>query len=161
MLKSFVTGDFKKTDFSVGKKYPVNPATQFISGNRTCNDANIDSVYCVCNDVVNVDPEGTYKTWDVGPAAEAVSKYLMHHLVNEKCPQTVNRTVKFSYRIPGPDENFIPFERASITVLLMPSEVTFETKVFRDWDEGEFEVDPYIDPESIEELKIRIHRTCG
>lgn len=77
------------------------------------------------------------------------------------CPQKVNDTVKFSYRIPGPGEKFVPIEKANITVLLEPSDVIFETKVIRDWDEWEFKVDPDIDPESIEELKIKVQRTCG
>ena len=160
MMKSIATGDFRTSAYDVGEKYLVNPMTQLVPRSRTCRDANIDEIYCVCNDVVSVDPEGGYSTFDVEPGRKAVERYISKHWKLTKCPQEVNSTIKFSYHIPGPGQNFIPIEKANITVLLLPSNVTFETSIIRDWDkEFDFQRGRENEVDAVRDLEQKIKMT--
>ena len=160
MLQSVANGQFKETDLTAQSIGPVNPMRQLVPKSRTCRDANIDDIYCVCNDVVNVDPNGGYKTYDVVPAMRSVQRFIDMNWRTRSCAQKVNKTMRFSYHIPRPGEQFIPIERGNITVLLKPSNITFATKVVRMWNKKfDFEVDEK-DHQSVKQLLKRIHATC-
>ena len=135
MIKSIADGSFQHHAYETKLTAPVNPATQFISRRRTSADANIDDVYCVCNDIVNVDPLNGYRAWDVEVAMKAVQAFLTSALKEHPCPQIVNATIAFSYHIPSLPQHFTPIEHADITVLLKPSNLTFTAGVQRDWQE--------------------------
>ena len=133
MMKSIASGEFKNIHQPSPKSGAVNPMTQLVPRSRTCRDANIDEVFCVCNHVVNVEPHGKGLRTDVASAEKAV-RSLLNRTQWSLCPQTVNMTTRFSYHIPVQGEHYTPIERANITVLLSPSNLQLTVSLVRMWN---------------------------
>lgn len=79
-------GDFD----SIGKenKMPsvISPWRQIVPLERTCKDANIKDIYCVCNGVVGIDPKRGWHHWY--PAKE-LAKELINILPEPKCDKLI------------------------------------------------------------------------
>lgn len=97
MMQEFAVGSFKRADWhQVRKGGPINPARAIVPKDRTCGQAGIPLIRCVCGNRVHVDPREEAKDTD------GVKDAAMAHF-RRQCPYSGKTDItmtSMSYEIP-------------------------------------------------------------
>ncbi|KAI1283117.1 hypothetical protein HDE_12778 [Halotydeus destructor] len=126
LLKDVATGSFTEQPV-ISKLSHINPSRTLIPRNRTCSDAGIDEVYCVCDGKIDMVVDGSYDLVGANKAVLAFLDKLLAKLTKSRMVsfQVSRKPIKARYILPKPGERF-KYDEIEITLELVPLNITVQ-----------------------------------